>query len=74
MREAGGPQGKLARPGLVALALTFVAALDTDALTAPSILVLVAHQAGKTSAWRAHLLATSYDALGHAASARPGSA
>lgn len=35
------------------------------ALAALSVLVLVAHQAGKSTAWRAHVIATSFDALGH---------
>jgi AcrR family transcriptional regulator len=35
------------------------------ALAALSTLVLVANQAGKSTAWRAHVVATSYDALGH---------
>ncbi|WP_123670594.1 TetR/AcrR family transcriptional regulator [Actinocorallia herbida] len=37
----------------------------TGALGALSILVLAAHRAGKGSAWRPHVVATSYDALGH---------
>jgi AcrR family transcriptional regulator len=88
----------LATPGLVAFALSFVAAQDDDALTltshginakvlqafgadddteperiiricgalaALSVLVLIAHHSGKSTAWRRHVIATSFDALGH---------
>ena len=91
----------LARPGLVAFALSFVAAQSSDALTvdridgdaqilrafgadagteperllrirgalaALSVLVLVVHHAGKSTAWRPHVIATCYDALGYQSS------
>jgi AcrR family transcriptional regulator len=35
------------------------------ALSALSMLALVLHGAGRTAAWRAHVLATCFDALGH---------
>jgi AcrR family transcriptional regulator len=37
----------------------------TGAVAALSILVLIVHHAGKSSAWRQHVIATSFDALGH---------
>ncbi len=37
----------------------------TGALAALSMLVLTAHRAGKGSVWRGHIVATSFDALGH---------
>jgi AcrR family transcriptional regulator len=35
------------------------------ALAALAVLVLGAHQAGRAAAWRSHVIATSFDALGH---------
>jgi AcrR family transcriptional regulator len=35
------------------------------ALAAVAVLALGAHQAGQTVAWRSHVIATSFDALGH---------
>ena len=88
----------LARPGLVALSLSLVAAQDTaalamnntggnakiiqafgadadtdperllriiGALAALSVLVLIVHHSGRSTAWRSHVIATSFDALGH---------
>ena len=40
------------------------------ALAALAVLALSAHSAGQTTAWRAHLVATSFDALGHPRSDR----
>jgi AcrR family transcriptional regulator len=37
----------------------------TGALAALAVLALAAHQAGETTAWRQHIVATSFDALGH---------
>lgn len=36
------------------------------ALAALAVLSLAAHQAGQGAAWRSHVIATSFDALGHA--------
>lgn len=41
------------------------------ALTALAVLTLAAHHEGETTAWRAHIVATCFDALGHG---RPGAA
>ena len=35
------------------------------ALGALSVLVLIVHHSGKSTAWRPHVIATSFDALGH---------
>jgi AcrR family transcriptional regulator len=43
----------------------------TGALAAVSMLVLTAHRAGKRSAWRPHIIATAYNALGHHSSSGP---
>lgn len=94
----------LARPGLVAFSLSFVAEQNADLLTvagtapqarileafgagsgsdperllrisgacaALSVLALIVHHAGKSTAWRAYVVATCFDALGYA---RPASA
>jgi AcrR family transcriptional regulator len=37
----------------------------TGALTAVAVLTLAAHAAGQTTAWRPHIVATCFDALGH---------
>jgi hypothetical protein len=41
----------------------------TGAMAALGVLTLAAHQAGETTAWRQHIVATCFDALGHR---RPG--
>lgn len=43
------------------------------ALSALAVLALAAHQAGQTVAWRPHVVATSFDALGHTAAPISGS-
>ncbi|NMI00982.1 TetR/AcrR family transcriptional regulator [Pseudonocardia acidicola] len=37
----------------------------TGALAALAVLTLAAHDAGETAAWRSHVIAASFDALGH---------
>jgi AcrR family transcriptional regulator len=43
----------------------------TGAMAALGVLTLAAHKAGETTAWRPHIVATCFDALGHR---RPGAA
>jgi AcrR family transcriptional regulator len=70
--DPGAPE--LEAPGAAALAAFGVDLAEpvsertvrvTGALTALAVLTLAAHAADQTTAWRPHILATCFDALGH---------